>query len=444
MAVINLLKSIKSLFNDALGVLLSRQKQKQLLGISLYRNALFLVITNLAVPLTSFVFWIIVARFYTDEDVGLASAALSMVTLLALFSTLGFEFGLIRYLSNSGQNANRMVNTSFTIGTLASVVCSCIFLAGINIWSPSLLPLRNNSLYLAIFILFTVTTTVTVLLQNAFVAQRRANYSMAISLIANSLKLPLPVLFILYAHSFGGIIFSLVTAAIVALIVGLLFYMPRALPGFRLFPTINRSVVSQMISFSTANFVANVLWSFTIYVLPIMVVNVLGAADNAYFFIAWTIGGVLGTISLATNTSLFAEGSFDERKFLTDVWRCIKMTFIILIPAATVVFAFADKLLLLYGTAYSTEGTMLLRVMAVGSLPLSLNGIYISILRVKKKTRLLILLTLFVAIVTLAVSYLLLPHISITAPGVGWLVSNGIVSIFVVTNLLKTRRSGQF
>jgi O-antigen/teichoic acid export membrane protein len=174
-----------------------------------------------------------------------------------------------------------------------------------------------------------------------------------------------------------------------------------------------------------------------------MVVNVLNAESNAYFFISWTIGGMLGTISLATTTSLFAEGSFDEKKLVADVWRCLKMTYILLIPIAVIVFLLADKLLLFYGTAYSLEGTDLLRMMAVASIPLSLNGIYMSILRVQKKSMVLILLTVFVAVVTLVVSYLLLPRLGITGTGIGWFVSQSVVAIFVSSRLLKLRKTRQ-
>ena len=174
-----------------------------------------------------------------------------------------------------------------------------------------------------------------------------------------------------------------------------------------------------------------------------MVVNMLNAESNAYFFISWTIGGVLATISLATTTSLFAEGSFDEKKLVSDIWRCLKMTYILLIPIVVIVLLLADKLLLIYGNAYSLEGTALLRISSIAALPLSLNAVYLSILRVKKRTTTMILLTIVVAAVTLITSYLLLPRIGITAPGIGWLVSQSIVAVFVSNRLLKLRKTGQ-
>jgi O-antigen/teichoic acid export membrane protein len=278
---------------------------------------------------------------------------------------------------------------------------------------------------------------------NAFIAQRRANFTMINNLISALSQLALILILMLFIRSFSSIIIAFVFSGAIALIISALFFLPRTLPGFRLFPTINRNIVNAIIHFSFTNYIASMIWAFTIYVLPVMVVNRLGAEANAYFYISWTMGGVLSTIAGATTIALFAEGSFDERKLVSDVWRCLKMTYLLLIPAAVIVFFLADKLLLLYGAAYSLKGTTLLRIMCIATLPLSLNSIYMSILKVKKQTSILILLAIVVAVITLITGYLLLPRIGITATGIGWLASQSIVAIFVGSRLLKLRKSGQ-
>jgi O-antigen/teichoic acid export membrane protein len=275
---------------------------------------------------------------------------------------------------------------------------------------------------------------------NAFVAQRRAHFTMINNLTSSVLELIMVLLFILFLRSFRGIFFAMVFSGAITLIISMRFFLPKILPGFRPVPIISRSVVREMIHFSFTNYIANAVWSFTIYVLPIMVINALGIQANAYFFISWTVGGVLGTISLATTTSLFAEGSFDEKKMVSDIWRCLKLTCIILIPIAVIVFLLADKLLLLFGTAYSLEGTGLLRIMCIAALPLALNSIYMSILRIQKKSIALILLTVFIAIVTLVVSYFLVPRVGIIGTGFGWLISQGVLAIFVLSRLVKLKK----
>jgi O-antigen/teichoic acid export membrane protein len=366
-----------------------------------------------------------------------------VVALLALFSTLGFEFGLIRYLANAGQDASRMITTSLTLSNFVAILVSGIFLAGVSIWSPALILLRQSPFYIIIFILFTVVVDANTLISNAFIAQRRANFTMINSLISAMLQLALTLLFISFMRSFGGVLIAIVSSSVVALIISSIFFLPKTLPGFRPVPTINRNIMRTMIHFSFTNYIANIIWSSTYCVMPIMVINILGAETNAYFYIAWTIGIMLSAVAAATTISLFAEGSFDERKLVSDIWRCLKMTYLVLIPAAIIVFLLADKLLMLYGTAYSLKGTTLLRIMSIAALPQSLNSIYVSILRVKERTATLILLTIVMAVVTLVTSYLLLPLLGIIATGIGLLASQSIVAVFVANRLLKLRKTGQ-
>jgi len=426
-----LLHVIKSLGGHARGFFAeivttatSKGKLKQLLGISLYRNAFYLIITHLAVPLAGFVFWIIAARFYAAEDVGLASATISAMLLLTALSTLGLDFGLVRFLPHSGQSANRMLNSSLTITGLASIILCGIFLAGTSIWSPALLFLRQNPLYLAAFVVFTGAMTLSIIVGSVFVAQRRAGFTLARALIACMLRLPLPILLAAFFHSFG-IFASWGISVAVSLVIGVLFFLPRVQPGYRLFPAISRNTVTEVMRFSLANYIANLFWLLPGYILPLMVLNMLGAEPNAYFYIAWSVGNVMTVVPLAISTSLFAEGSYDEQRLVTNTWRSLKLTFLIVVPAVIVIAIIADKLLLLFGSAYSESGTMLLRIAVLSTFPIAVNYIYMSLKRVQKKLAVLIELSVFIAVATLGLSYLFLPWIGINGVGLAWLGSQG-------------------
>ncbi len=437
--VIKLLNShLKGFIVEALGVIFSREKQKQLLGISLYHNALYLIIAHLAVPLTGFAFWVIAARFYSSEDVGLASATIAAMTLLATLSTLGLEFGVIRFLPHSGPNANRMVNSCFIIVSLASIIFCGIFLAGIGVWSPALLFLWQNPIYLATFVVFTITYALSTIIANTFIAQRRTGFYLAHSLILSMFRLPLSVLLAIFFHTFG-VFASWGLSLLVAFLISILFFLPRTQPGYRPFPTVSRSTVNEMMHFSSANYIANLFWVVPGLILPIMVLNILGAELNAYFFIAWAIGSVLATIPLATSMSLFAEGSYDEQRLGADTWRSLKLTFLIIVPAAILILIIADKLLLLFGASYSEEGTMLLRILVVSAFPIAINYIYLSMKRVEKKLAVLIELSAFIAMATLALSYVLLPRMGINGVGIAWLGSQGVVAVGIVISFLLRR-----
>ena len=64
----------------------------------LYRNSFFMAFSSIFNAGCGFFFWIIAARIYTVEQVGLATALISSLSLVLLFSRLGFDFSIIRFI----------------------------------------------------------------------------------------------------------------------------------------------------------------------------------------------------------------------------------------------------------------------------------------------------------------------------------------------------------
>jgi len=96
---------IKETFTDAIKILTSRKGIKSLYKVSFYRNTVFLMLSSGTNAVLGFAFWVLAARLYKPEDVGLASAAISAMSLLALFSSLGMGYGLIKFLPTSGEKS---------------------------------------------------------------------------------------------------------------------------------------------------------------------------------------------------------------------------------------------------------------------------------------------------------------------------------------------------
>ncbi len=166
-----------------------------------------------------------------------------------------------------------------------------------------------------------------------------------------------------------------------------------------------------------------------------MVLHVLTAEDNAYFYMAWSMAGLLIAISEATSFSLFAEGSHVEEQLSSDLRRNLKFMALILLPAVINFVLVADKLLLVFGREYSEAGTHLLWLLSPASLPASLNLLYLGVVRVEKKLKNVVLVTGGIALGTLVLSYVLLPHLGIL--GVGWLATQIGVALAVAPKLIK-------
>ena len=249
-------------------------------------------------------------------------------------------------------------------------------------------------------------------------------------MIANILKIPIPVILVAFFAAFG--IFASTGIAIsVAMLVAMLWFLPRVQKGYIPLPTIRKQIINEIVHYSLGNYFANLLWIAPGLLFPLMVVNTLGAEMNAYFYIAWAIAAVLFMIPSSISLSLFAEGSYERRLLRANTLKSLKLCLVISLPAILLIFAIGDKLLLLFGQSYSESATTLLRLLALSTLPLTINYIFLSIKRVQNDIRGIIVLSVFIAGMTLGLSYFLVGEMGILGVGIGWTIGQTIVAIVV-------------
>jgi O-antigen/teichoic acid export membrane protein len=154
--------------------------------------------------------------------------------------------------------------------------------------------------------------------------------------------------------------------------------LPRLQPGYRLGPAASPSDTRRIISFSSANYVSVGLWTLPTWLLPLIVLNLLGQEANGFFFISWAIASLLFSIPTRTSQSLFSEGSNREQLLARDTKRSFWLVITLLTPGVAFVLLLADKLLLIFGREYSAEGTQLLRLVAISAIPVAINSIYLA------------------------------------------------------------------
>jgi O-antigen/teichoic acid export membrane protein len=84
-----------------------------------------------------FFFWMIAARLYTVEQVGVATALISALGLVVLFSRLGFDYSIIRFFSSEDQGS--IIGTSLVMTTGACLLTGVIYI--MLLYFPSFCPL---------------------------------------------------------------------------------------------------------------------------------------------------------------------------------------------------------------------------------------------------------------------------------------------------------------
>jgi len=387
--------------------------------------------------LLGFVFWIVVARFYTEAEVGYSSAIIAASSFIATVGLVGLDASLIRFLPRS-EKPQQLINSSFTLATLISLVVAGIFVAGVDFWSPTLNFIKGNIIFSVVFIVITPLWALSCLASSTFIAKRRAGFVLSTNVITSLLRIPLPILFVLFFHSFG-IVASWGIALGIAMAVSLFLFLPMVQKHYKPVPTLNLDLLKSIWKYSGGNYLASLLTAAPTTILPLIVVNLLGPVQNAYFYIAWMMATVLFAIPLGVSHSLFAEGSHFHDKLKEQVIKSLKFNFLLLIPAAILLSLIGKWLLLVFGQSYSLNALTLLRILAISSLPLSINYIYISILRVNYRIKELVTIWGFIALTMLVISYLVMPINGIVGTGYVWLGVHSAAAIYSFISLKRLR-----
>lgn len=410
-------------------------KLKQYLTDPLRRNALFLMAANASSAFFGFFFWLIAARFYSTEDVGLATALISAMMLLAIISRLGFDIGLIRLLP-AEENKRDIINSCLTLVGLFSIVAAIAFIMGLDLWSPKLLFIRENWIYIVAFILFTVTITLAQLQGQVFVAFRSAQFTF-IQSVVSGLRLLLVVL--LAGLSAFGIFSSVGLAWGLVFIIGNLLIL-RLYNKYRPIPTIKRQIVNDMARFSFGNYAANILGALPTYILPLIIIAVLTTESSAYFYIPFALIGILGMATEGATFSLLAEGSHEPTRLRSQTIKAAKFISLFLVPGIVILFVFGDPILSIFGVAYAQNSLALLRLFAISCIPWTIIYLYTTVIRVQMRVKPLIYLYAFFAVFIIVVSYWLMKWLGLIGVGIAWLSAQSILAM--VTGVLMLKMAG--
>jgi len=412
---------------------------KKVVFSRLYSNAFYLILNSAATAILGFVFWALMARRFTPAEVGIGSALVAASGLVSSLANLGLGNGLVRFVPEAKEKGKDLVNSVFTLAFSATAVGALIYLGGAGLWSPKLGFLRLNYLLALGFIVTAGCSTVSSLLDSAFVAQRACRYIFWKNVVVSLLKMPLP-LFVFFRLGGFGIFVSAGLATAAGLVLAFLGFMKSAYPGYRLTPVVKPDLVKPVLPFSVSNYLAALFTSATGFIFPLMVLNLRGAEDSAYFYMAWMIASVISIVPTGVATSLFAECSHCPESLNHHVRRALVLSLALLVPAVGVVFALAPVLLHFFGHGYASNGTGVLRWVLLANFPLAIASFYNTVNQVRKRLPYIIAQAFVTSALTIGIGYWFLGRIGLVGIGMAYTLANLVVALAVAVPLWRAVR----
>jgi len=380
------------------------------------QNSLYLMASTAVMAVFGFVFWLVSARLYNPAQIGLASTLISSATTLSLFSLLGFDNVLVRYLPATHKNPERVIDASILLTCLASLVLSIGFLLALPVISPSLHSLLGGPWRSAFFVVIMLLVTVNTLTDSVFIGWQAAKYILLADTGLSVAKVGLPI--VLVGLGTFGIFTGYAVAVTVATVISLAALAKRYGYWFR--PVLHRETVRNVRSFSAGAYLANLAQAAPMMVLPIMATDVLGASAAAFFNLAMTIATLLFIIPRATANSLFAESSKASAVFARQYGRSIAQTALILVPAVALMLAAGPLVLRVFGTQYVHGSTLPLQILAVSGLSLAFNSIATIALKIRHALKSLIVIEVVGTLVMLLTAAPLMKTMGVSGAAWAW------------------------
>jgi hypothetical protein len=351
----------------------------------LVRNGYSLVANVGLTSVLGLIYWVLAARLYAPEDVGLNAALISAMTVLSGFGQLNLGSVLTRFLPTAGTKASQWIISAYGLATILAALSSSVFLLGVRAWMPSLEFVVANSGLAAWFIIGTTLWTVFVLQDGALAGLRRAVWIPIENTFFGLAKIALLVVFATTSlHAIG--LFASWTVPVILIVIATNVLMFRVIlplgkdQGDRAQSAIDVRAVAR---FFGGDYLGTVFFYATIGAAPILVLAKVGAAGNAQYYLAWTIAYSLYLVSKAVTVSLVAEEAADRSNLNRLATHALVHTMGLLAVAVAVVLAVAPVILALFGTAYVEQGPMLLQILALSALPFGLTSIYLGVARVE-------------------------------------------------------------
>jgi O-antigen/teichoic acid export membrane protein len=402
------------------------------LRIPLYRNGYALLLNAIGTSTLGVLYWIIAARLYSIDVVGINSAAISTMTFLSSASRLYLDGALIRFLPSSGAKATRFVQYSYLIGGVSAAVVGAVFLLGLNFWAPALGILKASPLLTTGFLLATIASCIFVQQDGVLIGLRQAHWVPVENTLFASAKI---LLLVVLARSFPdyGILASWVIPLLISLFPVNLLIFKKLLPQHirENHQTEAGIGVAQIAQYAGGLYAGYIFSAASMRLLPLIVLQVVGSKAAAFFTLPWMIVTSVQLVIPSMMGSLTVEASRDQSKLVKYSRQAFVQTARLLIPAVLLIVIAAPYLLHLFGKNYAAEAGLLLRLLSVATLPQIVIGLYYGIARTQRSVGGVIAVHASLFIMNLGLSYFFLTKFGITGVGIAWLISQVVVAFVV-------------
>lgn len=407
------------------------------LKVPLYRNAYLMMLNTALTSVLGFGYWIVAGNVYTAAQVGLSSAMIQAMVLLSNIAQLNGAQILMRYAPAAGRTTRRLITLTLVIPALASILVSALVLTVAHYVVSDTNVLHMGLPLAAWFVVSVMTWSLFNLQDAAFIGLRRVEWvpigNGSFGIVKILLLFPFVGVFASY-----GIFISWTLPVLLSLFPLQWLLYKRFIPRHEAEATgeeepIKRDAVVRFVAWDYFG------WMFAQAagtIVPLLVISVLGKEANAYFYMPQIIATAVDLFVVNLMTSLVVEASRDLNAIAHFSRLIVKRTVIIVLPAVIFVIVAAPLMFAVLPGGYGDEGTTVLRLLALATIPRVVIALSNSLSRLDQKTHQVTIVQAVHAFLIIGLALVLMPSMGINGAALAVLAAATIVAAVLLPRLV--------
>lgn len=400
------------------------------LSLPLYRNGYALLFSGIISAGLGMVYWLLAARLYTPEIVGLNSALIAAIMFLSGIAQLGLNSLLTYFIPRAGARAGALVGVAYALSTVAAALVGVLFVWGINLWAPELRTVVSTPTMVGAFVVAVIAMTLFTLQDSVLIGLRQSLWVPAENTAVAVAKVILLIGIVGAWQQYG-----IIAAWMVPILLSL---WPVSWTIARHFlPNHQRTEQNRAVGFTLreiryhgmGNYIGGLFSLSSTKLLPVIVAQMLGAEANAYFYIPWMITTSLQLIPQSMATSFTVEATHENSRQTEYYRKVIGQCLRLLLPLTLLISVGAPYILAFFGTEYAAQGTMVLRLLPLALIPNVFVAMYLSMARLQNRMGTVIVVQGALCCLMLGLSYFFLQWWGISGVGAAWLATQSAIAM---------------
>jgi O-antigen/teichoic acid export membrane protein len=397
-------------------------------------SAFFL--SNLGNSLIGMVFWIAAGRLISPDIIGMSSSILSTTFLIGNIGLLGLNHALTIKLPKSDTRTykNALISRSLLIVFFASAVAG-LFYAKIPYFPGKPERFFSNHLFVLAFTIFCALWGIHLLLDQVLITLKSGNLTVQKNLSFSISRIILLLLIIQIIGQMYSVLAATGLGVLISLLIVISISQKNNLFRIEFDQKTDLNFLRILFPQSIKFYLANLFGGLSIFLLPGLVLEMIGADTAAYFYICWMIANLANTGPAAIGVGAFTEGA--RQGISPDlIKKAIKYILLISIPITVSLLFFAPWILLIYSPEYSSQGTPLLRLLAIAVIPYSIIELNFAIFRVSKRLDALIANAFLMSFTVVVGSVYLIPIFGLEGVGIARIVGFSLIALIgIIINI---------